>query len=78
MNVSVTVDPVRCAGHGLCALLLEERIELDAWGFPKVDPAPVPDGRGARRARQAARACPRQALVLIVTAEDATRSTVAP
>ena len=30
------VDPTACAGHGLCADLLAERIGLDEWGFPIV------------------------------------------
>lgn len=77
MSVRITVDPVRCAGHGLCALLLEERVTLDEWGYPRVDAEPLDDGRPARRARRAARACPRQALAVIDAAETPTRSTVA-
>lgn len=58
---AVTVDMVRCAGHGICALVLPERIRLDEWGFAHVDPTPV-TGRSTARARRAARACPRRAL----------------
>jgi ferredoxin len=78
MSVRITLDPVRCAGHGLCALLLEERVTLDEWGYPRVDPEPLDDGRPARRARRAARACPRKALAVTDTAEAPARSTVAP
>jgi ferredoxin len=78
MSVIVTVDPVRCAGHGLCALLLEERVDLDTWGFPRVDPTPLAEGRDAGRARRAARACPRQALFVSAATEDSARSTVVP
>ena len=60
--VTVSVDMVRCAGHGICAWLFPERIALDEWGFAHVDPQPVTDRRGRRRARHAAHACPRQAL----------------
>ena len=44
----LVVDPVACAGHGLCAELLPERIALDDWGYPIVDPS-IP--RRAARAR---------------------------
>jgi ferredoxin len=57
------VDPIRCDGHGLCAQLLPERVTLDDWGFPIVDPAPV--GRDlAGDARRAVAACPVLALRL--------------
>jgi ferredoxin len=57
------VDPIACDGHGLCAQLLPERIALDDWGFPIVDPAPV--GRDlAPHARRAVNACPVLALTL--------------
>ena len=46
------VDPIACDGHGLCADLLPERIELDEWGYPIVDRTPVrgdgPRTRGGR------------------------------
>jgi ferredoxin len=76
MSVRVTLDPVRCAGHGLCGLLLEERITLDEWGYPRVDAELLDDGRPARRARRAVRACPRRALALSEVADPAARSTV--
>ena len=77
MSVRVSLDPVRCAGHGLCALLLDDRVELDRWGYPRVDPSPLPDGRDAARARRAARACPRQALLVNTDVDGGGRSTVA-
>ena len=76
MSVRISLDPVRCAGHGLCAVLLEERITLDEWGYPRVDDRPLDDGRPARRARRAVRACPRRALAIGDMVEQATRSTV--
>ena len=36
----VRVDPIACDGHGLCADLLPERIELDEWGYPIDRPHP--------------------------------------
>jgi ferredoxin len=38
----LSVNPILCDAHGLCAELLPERIELDEWGYPIVDPTPVP------------------------------------
>ena len=30
----LSVDWELCAGHGVCAAALGERIDLDAWGYP--------------------------------------------
>ena len=57
----ITVNPVACQGHGLCADLLPEMITLDEWGYPVVDGRPVPD-RLADHARRAVAACPTLAL----------------
>jgi ferredoxin len=57
------VNPIACDGYGLCAELLPERIELDDWGFPIVDPEPVPPALEAH-ARRAVAACPKLALRL--------------
>ena len=77
MTSSVAVDPIRCAGHGLCALALDERISLDEWGFPIVDATPLDTKREVRRARRAARACPRQALLVNDASAARSASTVA-
>ncbi len=60
---TVVVEPIACDGHGLCADLLPERIELDEWGYPIVDPTPV-HGAAAAHARRAVAACPKLALRL--------------
>ena len=60
----LSVDMVRCAGHGICSLLVPQRVSLDEWGFAHVDPTPVSDGRTLRHATRAVRACPRRALML--------------
>jgi ferredoxin len=57
------VDPIACTGHGLCAELLPERITLDDWGYPIVDPRPVPDAL-EEHARRAVQTCPKLALSL--------------
>jgi ferredoxin len=59
----VRVNPIACQGHGLCAELFPERIRLDDWGYPIVDPEPIPKGL-ARHARRAVAACPALALAL--------------
>jgi ferredoxin len=61
-------DPTACTGHGLCADLLPERIELDEWGYPVIRDE-VPQGL-ARHARRAVRACPALALRLQPVQED--------
>ena len=38
----IVVDPIACEGHGICAELLPEMIDLDDWGYPIIDPSPVP------------------------------------
>jgi ferredoxin len=58
---SIRVDPIACDGHGLCAELFPERISLDDWGFPIVDPTPVP-GALERHGRRAIDQCPALAL----------------
>jgi ferredoxin len=57
------VDPIACDGHALCAQLFPERVTLDDWGYPIVDPTPIgPDL--AAHARRAVNACPLLALTL--------------
>lgn len=61
----LTVDWTRCAGHGVCAAALGERVGLDQWGYPTV-------GTGGTRvppellraARMAVTTCPAAALRL--------------
>jgi ferredoxin len=60
---SLAVDWINCKGHGLCAELLPERISLDDWGYPIVDPRPIPPGLEAH-ARRAVDACPTLALLV--------------
>jgi len=57
------LNPILCDGNGRCAELLPEAIQLDDWGYPIVDPEPIPRHlRGA--ARRAVRSCPMLALLL--------------
>lgn len=63
MSSHIRIDPIACTGHGLCAELLPERIELDEWGYPIIDGEPIPPKLLAH-ARAAADACPKLALRL--------------
>ncbi len=62
MNSQIRVDRIACTGHGLCADLLPELIELDEWGYPIVL-GDVPYDL-TRHARRAVRGCPELALRL--------------
>jgi ferredoxin len=72
-ELSVRVDPIGCAGHGLCAELLPERIRLDDWGYPIVDDEPL-SPKLVAHARRAADACPTLALVLQAKRRSRSRS----
>jgi ferredoxin len=58
------VNPIRCSGHGVCAELLPEFLSLDEWGYPIVDPRPVPPALDLE-ARRTVAACPTLALKLV-------------
>ncbi|WP_131745366.1 ferredoxin [Frankia sp. Cppng1_Ct_nod] len=64
MSLRLRVNPITCAGHGLCAELLGEHITLDEWGYPVIADAPVPPGL-KKLARRAATDCPALALLLV-------------
>jgi ferredoxin len=57
------VNPIKCEGHGICAELFPERIELDEWGYPVIDPEPF-DGELEQHARRAVAGCPVLALLI--------------
>jgi ferredoxin len=59
----LTVDPIACTGHGLCAELLPEGIALDEWGYPLLAAGELPPGL-VRAAKKVAAACPTRALRL--------------
>ncbi len=60
---SLVVNPIACDGHGICAELLPELIQLDDWGYPIIDPSAVPPHLESL-ARRAVAACPTLALRL--------------
>jgi ferredoxin len=62
MSLGLRVDRIACTGHGLCADLVPELIQLDEWGYP-ILAGDVPPALAAH-ARRAVRACPTLALKL--------------
>jgi ferredoxin len=62
MSIKLEINRIACTGHGLCADLLPELIELDEWGYPIIgDGVPLDL---AIHARRAVSACPALALRL--------------
>ncbi len=69
MSRRLTVNPLACTGHGACAELFPEGVQLDDWGYPMLDGAPIPDELLAH-ARRAVAACPTLALRLAASRES--------
>jgi len=63
MSYELRVNPIACDGHGMCAELLPELIELDPWGYPILVSPAVPPAL-LDHARRAAAACPTLALLV--------------
>jgi ferredoxin len=63
MTFRLVVNPIACVGDGMCAELFPERITLDDWGYPIIDPTPIPASLEGH-ARRAVAACPTLALIL--------------
>ena len=63
VSVTLRVNPIACAGHGMCAELLPEIIQLDRWGYPILSSATVPRPL-VDHARRAVQACPALALLI--------------
>jgi ferredoxin len=77
MKQRLVVNPIMCVGHGLCAELFPEWIHLDDWGYPIIDPRPVPK-HYAGHAKRAIAACPTLALMLREEAPAPAPATAAP
>ena len=63
MRYRLRVNPIACTGHGLCAELLPEIIELDPWGYPILFSSAVPAGL-MEHAKRAVDTCPTLALLM--------------
>ena len=65
MSMKLEINPIACTGHGLCADLRPELVEMDEWGYPMIHEQ-VPNDL-AVHARRAVNACPTLALRLTRT-----------
>ena len=63
LSVVLRVNPIACVGHGMCAELLPELIQLDPWGYPILSSPAVPRPL-VDHARRAVQACPTLALLI--------------
>lgn len=63
MRYRLRVNPIACTGHGLCAELLPEIIELDPLGYPILSSSAVPAGL-MEHAKRAVDTCPTLALLM--------------
>lgn len=63
MSERLRVNWIRCDAHGLCAELFPERVSLDEWGYPIIDPEPIPS-QLLKHAERAVAQCPVLALAL--------------
>ena len=61
VRVRLRVDPSKCKAHGMCGELFPERIRMDDWGYPVIDPRALSDDV-LEHARRAVAECPRSAL----------------
>jgi ferredoxin len=64
VSYRMRVDMIACDGRGVCAELFPERISLDDWGYPILDPAPIRGRELLAHAKRAVAACPLLALTL--------------
>ncbi len=65
-DARLTVDWTRCRGHGLCAHLVPELVQLDGQGYPVLLDMPVPRWL-QQEAQQAVQMCPSLALRLVAS-----------
>jgi ferredoxin len=64
LSQRLVVNFIECDAHGICAELFPEWIRLDDWGYPIIEPGPIPPALLAH-ARRAVVACPAVALMLL-------------
>ena len=63
MKRRLAVNWTTCVGHGLCAELLPELIQLDDWGYPILRPGSIPPELEPH-VKRAVEACPTLALLV--------------
>jgi ferredoxin len=62
-RVTLGIDRIKCDGHGVCADLVPEIIELDDWGYPIIHAGAI-SASVMPHARRAVAGCPTLALHL--------------
>ena len=63
-ELHMTIDRIKCDGHGLCEELLPELIRLDDWGYPIIAGDPIP-AYLMPHAQRAVEGCPVLALTML-------------
>jgi NADH:ubiquinone oxidoreductase subunit F (NADH-binding)/ferredoxin len=71
-DLRLSLNWTRCQGHGLCAHIVPELVQLDEQGYPVMLDMPVPPWLG-REARRAVEMCPALALRLAPVSDDERR-----
>ena len=59
-SATLSLEPARCDGVGICVLVAPDLVTLDEWGFPLINEDVEPSLM--KQARAAAKACPHRAL----------------
>ncbi|MFW0796953.1 ferredoxin [Gordonia sp. CPCC 205515] len=57
-DARIAVDRIACGGHGVCAIVLNNKVTLDEWGYPIIHDDRVESAIGT----EAIRLCPKRAL----------------
>lgn len=63
MSKRLHINPIECDARGQCAELFPEWITKDDWGYPIINPDPIP-GQLLTHAQRAVDYCPKLALEL--------------
>ena len=72
VRVRLRVDPIKCKAHGMCGELFPERIRMDDWGYPIIDPRALSEDV-LEHARRSVAECPRSALRVDLIDDPAAR-----
>lgn len=65
------VNPTLCTGYGYCAEIVPELVSVDDWGYPILSKASIESDSLLKLARRAVATCPRLALLIEESADDA-------
>ena len=65
------VNPTLCTGYSYCAEIVPELITVDDWGYPIVSSREIDNDDLLRLAHKAIATCPRLALLIEESIQDA-------